>query len=399
MMQTLPIRLDLFAFLIFLGVAQGWFLGVFFLTGQRRKSLANRCFGFYLLSVSAIMLEIGLEYSNYMFRMLALVDYGELFNFALAPLFYFFVYAKLNSRLPRRWAWHLVPAAIWSVNAITWIVQPIEFKYNSYINAFYPELPFVHAEPYMHDDFTGLRDYINELTLLSCLIYTVLALLEVRKAFKQANLPLFGKAPASMVMARNVSALVIFFPVLIGIVKATYHEDMGDHFLAAYLTLTIYATSLLVMQGSSALQDKEISVDESSSTSVEPKKKYEKSALSEELEETLLLKLNRLMESEKPFLESDLSLPKLAQRLNTTPHYLSQILNDRLAQSFFDLLASYRVREAQQLLQDPATTNLKIDEIAERVGYNSPSAFHTAFKRLTNLTPAQYRSKVLEQKA
>ncbi len=398
-MQTLPIRLDLFAFLIFLGVAQGVFLGIFFLTGQRRKSLANRCFGLYLLSVSAIMLEIGLEYSNYMFQMLALVDYGELFNFALAPLFYFFVYAKLNSRLPRHWGWHLLPAAIWSVNAITWIVQPPEFKYNSYINAFHPELPFVHVEPYMHDDFTGLRDYINELTLLSCLIYTVLALLEVRKAFKRANLPLLGKAPVSMVMARNVSALVILFPVLIGVVKATYHEDMGDHFLAAYLTLTIYATSLLVMQRSSALQEKEIIVDESPSASVEPKKKYEKSALSEELEETLLLKLNRLMEAEKPYLESDLSLPKLAQRLNTTPHHLSQILNDRLAQSFFDLLASYRVREAQQLLQDPTTTHLKIEEIAERVGYNSPSAFHTAFKRLTNLTPAQYRAKVVEQKA
>ncbi|GAB4025260.1 helix-turn-helix domain-containing protein [Spirosoma gilvum] len=398
MMQTLPIRLDLFAFLIFLGVAQGVFLGVFFLTGQRRKSLANRCFGLYLLSVSGIMLEIGLEYSNYMFRMLALVDYGELFNFALAPLFYFFVFAKLNARLPRRWGWHLLPAAIWSVNAITWIIQPVEFKYNSYISAFHPKLPFVHVDRYMPDDFTGLRDYINELTLLSCLIYTVMSMLEVRRAFKKAKIPFFGKAPVAMVMARNVSALVIFFPVLIGVVKATYHEDMGDHFLAAYLTLTIYATTLLVMQGSSSLRDEEAIVEQSLPVP-EPKKKYEKSSLSEEVEETLLGKLNRMMEAEKPYLESDLSLPKLAQRLNTTPHHLSQILNDRLAQNFFDLLATYRVREAQQLLQDPATTNLKIDEIAERVGYNSPSAFHTAFKRLTNLTPAQYRAKSLEQKA
>ncbi|GAB3947794.1 hypothetical protein GCM10028805_20690 [Spirosoma harenae] len=389
-MQTLPIRLDLFALLIFLGVVQGVFLGVFFLTGKRVKNLANRCIGFYLLSVSGIMLEIGLEYSNYMFQMLALVDYGEIFNFVLGPLVYFFVYAKINTRLPKHWRWHLLPAIIWSINAITWIIQPVEFKYNSYIHAFHPELTFVYAEEYLPEDFTGLRGYINEMTTVSCLVYIVLAVLEVRKAFRKANLSLSGKAPASLTMARNVTALVILFPLLISAVKMTYQEDMGDHFLAAYLTVTIYATALLVMRGSNVIQQDEVA-DEITPT--EPKKKYEKSSLSDELEEALLTKLNRMMEDEKPYLESDLSLPKLAQRLNTSPHHLSQLLNDRLDQSFFDLLAAYRIAEGKILLNDSATAHLKIDEIAERVGYNSTSAFHTSFKRLTGQTPAQFRNQ------
>jgi AraC-like DNA-binding protein len=129
-------------------------------------------------------------------------------------------------------------------------------------------------------------------------------------------------------------------------------------------------------------------------TTAETKKKYEKSALSEEVEDAVLGKLNRLLEAEKPYLDSDLSLPKLAARLDTSPHNLSQLLNDRLGQTFFDWLATYRIAEAQRLLNEAATTNLKIDEIAERVGYNSPSAFHTAFKRLTGQTPAQYRQLV-----
>ncbi|WP_245776558.1 helix-turn-helix transcriptional regulator [Spirosoma endophyticum] len=121
--------------------------------------------------------------------------------------------------------------------------------------------------------------------------------------------------------------------------------------------------------------------------------------MSEEVEEAILQKLTRLMEEQKPYLQSDLSLSKLAGQLNTSPHHLSQLLNDRLDQSFFDMLATYRVREAQLLLNDPATAHLKIDEIAERVGYNSTSAFHTAFKRLTNQTPAQFRAKGLGQGA
>lgn len=400
MMQTLPIRLDLFAFLIFLGVAQGLFLGIFFLTRSAQVSsqhrLANRCLGLYMFSISAIMLEIGLEYSNYMFRTLALVDAGELFNFVLGPFFYFFVFARLNARLPRRWGWHLLPGAIWAINAITWIIQPVEFKYNSYINAFHPELPFVDAKVYLFEDFTGLRDYINELTLLSCLIYTVLSWLEVRKAFRQAKLSLLGKAPVALTLTRNVSALMIIFPLMIGAVKATYHEDMGDHFLAAYLTLTIYATTLLVMQGSNVFEAEKIDHVE---LAEEPRKKYEKSALSEESEELMLRKLNQLLNQEKPYLASDFSLPKLAARLQTSPHHLSQVLNDRLGQTFFDWLATYRVAEAKTLLDDPGMANLKIDEIAERVGYNSTSAFHTAFKRLTSLTPAQYRARGLGQKA
>ncbi|GAB3715476.1 hypothetical protein GCM10027592_56080 [Spirosoma flavus] len=399
-MQTLPLRLDLFSLLIFLGVAQGLFLGVFFLTGQRRESLANRCLGCYLLSVSAIMLEIGLEYSNYMFQTLALVDYGELFNFVLGPLFYFFVFAKLHRRLPYRWRWHLIPGAIWAINAITWIIQPIEFKYNSYLHAFHPELTFVSVQPYMPDDFTGLRDYINEMTLVSCLIYTVLSVLEVWKAFRKAKLPLLGKAPAALAMARNVAAFTMVFPLLIGIIKATYQEDMGDHFLAAYLTVTIYATTLLVMRGSSVVQeDRAEEVETEEPIATEPRKKYEKSSLSDEQEEALLLRLNQIMDTEKPYLESDLSLPKLAQRINTSPHHLSQILNDRLGQNFFDWLATHRIAEAQILLNNPAINHLKIDEIAERVGYNSPSAFHTAFKRITDLTPAQFRAGRIVRKA
>ncbi len=69
-MRTLPINLDVFALIILLGVAQGLFLGIFFLSGSRNKSVANRCLGWFMLSLSAISAEIFLNYTNYMFRLL-----------------------------------------------------------------------------------------------------------------------------------------------------------------------------------------------------------------------------------------------------------------------------------------------------------------------------------------
>lgn len=392
-MQTLPVHLDVFALVILLGVAQGLFLGIFFLSGHRARNVANRCLGWFMLALSAISAEIFLNYTNYMFRVLWLVDVAEPFNFVLGPLFYFFVFGRVRHRLPRRWGWHLLPFGIWLVNAATWIYQPTEFKYNSYVYSQHPALPYVPQRLYWEEDFTELRHLINEMTLLSCVVYAVLALLTIRQDSRR---PVGVRLSAKRASLRLLSWLFATVPVLIVIVKPRFYNDVGDYLLATYMAVTIYATSFLVMRGSSFFGDELVipspePLEPETAPPAEPKKKYEKSSLSEEVEDAVLTRLTHLLETEKPYLQSDLSLPKLAGLLNTNPHHLSQLLNDRLGLTFFDWLATHRIAEAQCLLSDPATAHLKIDEIAERVGYNSPSAFHTAFKRLTNQTPAQFR--------
>jgi AraC-like DNA-binding protein len=398
-MQTLPIHLDLFALVIFLGVAQGIFLGVFFLTGDRARQVSNRCLGFFMLALSAISGEIFLNYTNYTFRLLWTVDFAEPANFVLGPLFYFHVFSRVQKWLPHRWGWHLIPFLIWLANAVTWLYQPIECQYNAYLNSWHPELPFIHQQPYWQDDFTGLRDYINELTLLSCFVYAVLALVTLRRASRVADRS--ANVDSALPSLRVLSWLFALVPFLIVLVKRQFYHDVGDYLLATYMAATIYTISFLVMRGSDFFHKELVrqpNVPERDPPA-EAKKKYEKSALSEEVEDAVLGKLNRLLETEKPYLDSDLSLPKLAARLDTSPHNVSQLLNDRLGQTFFDWLATYRIAEAQRLLNESTTAHLKIDEIAERVGYNSTSAFHTAFKRLTNQTPAQYRAKSIGQGA
>ena len=390
-MQTLPLNLDLFAFIILLGVAQAIFLGIFFLTGTRGQRVANQCLGWLLLALAAVIGEMFLCYSNYMFRLLALVDFSEPLNFVMGPLFFLFVFARTHRKMPRLWGWHFVPFGLWLINSISWLYQPTAVKYNNYLEAWYPKLSPAPEPPYyMTEDFFGIRDYINELTLISCLVYNVVALVVVIRAYRQAGQPFWTNAPGQLAGLRNLTLLFLAVPVLLALVKLNFKEDLGDYLLASYLTVVIYAISIRVMADSTYFSGQlaDLSPPESSA---EPRRKYEKSSLSEEVEAAILQKLTRLMDEQKPYLQPDVSLTKLAGLLNASPHHLSQLLNDRLNQSFFDLLATYRVQEARQLLNNPATAHLKIDEIAERVGYNSTSAFHTAFKRLTNQTPAQFR--------
>ncbi len=391
-MQPLPLTLDLFALIILLGVAQGLLLGVFFLTGRRRADRASRCMGLLMLSLSAVIGEIFLCYSNFIVRCLALVDFSEPLNFAMGPLFFLFVFARIHRKLPRAWALHFVPFGLWTINAVSWLYQPAALKYNNFLDAWHPELTPIPEPPrYLPEDFFGIRDAINELTLLSCLAYNVLALVIIYRAYRQADQPFWQNAPIKLAQLRNHTLLYLLLPVLIIFIKPQFYRDLGDYLLASYLTGIIYFTSLRVMSGSTYFTDEPEPV--AVELADEPKRKYEKSALSPEVEEAVLVRLSHLITTQKPYLDKTLSLPKLAGQLGTSPHHLSQLLNDRLGLTFFDWLATQRIAEARQLLSDPATTHFKIDEIAERVGYNSTSAFHTAFKRLTSQTPAQFRGE------
>ena len=63
-------------------------------------------------------------------------------------------------------------------------------------------------------------------------------------------------------------------------------------------------------------------------------------------------------------------------------------------QNFFDFINGYRIKEAKRLLVDPKGELLTILAIAEEVGFNSKSSFNTAFKKITGMTPTEYKKSV-----
>ncbi|MEP1033031.1 ABC transporter permease [Ekhidna sp.] len=119
--------------------------------------------------------------------------------------------------------------------------------------------------------------------------------------------------------------------------------------------------------------------------------KYKKSTLTPVIKSAIVDKLESIMVDQKFYQRDDASLTKLAEELGATTHHLSQVLNESLKLSFQDLLARYRVREACGMLRQEKYAQVKIENIATMVGYNSKSAFNTAFKKRTGLTPSDYR--------
>ncbi len=103
------------------------------------------------------------------------------------------------------------------------------------------------------------------------------------------------------------------------------------------------------------------------------------------------VKLQRFMDATKPFKNAELTLPELAASLGISPNHLSQIINDKFGQNFFDFINSYRVKEAERALLAPEHSHLTILAIAYDAGFNSKSAFNAAFKKHAGMTPSQFR--------
>ncbi|MFK7924315.1 MAG: helix-turn-helix domain-containing protein [Bacteroidia bacterium] len=101
--------------------------------------------------------------------------------------------------------------------------------------------------------------------------------------------------------------------------------------------------------------------------------------------------LMHFMASHAPFLDPDLSLAGLAERLDTEPRTLSQLINQGFEQSFFDFINSQRIDYACKRLRSTTAKERNVTEIMYESGFNSKSSFNTAFKKYTQMTPSQYR--------
>ena len=83
----------------------------------------------------------------------------------------------------------------------------------------------------------------------------------------------------------------------------------------------------------------------------------------------------------------ELSLGRIAERFQISQGYASRIFNKKIGSSFADYLAKVRIAHAIELMN---TSNLKLYEVAERVGFANPEQFSRTFKYVMGCSAKQY---------
>lgn len=103
-------------------------------------------------------------------------------------------------------------------------------------------------------------------------------------------------------------------------------------------------------------------------------------------------KVQQWMEETKPYLRKDFKLMDVAGVLPLNRTYLSQIFNEGWGESFSEVVRSYRIHYAEELLRNHPEFTL--NQVALKSGFTSPSALHRAFAQFHNgITPGQFRGK------
>ncbi|MDW3652333.1 MAG: helix-turn-helix domain-containing protein [Bacteroidia bacterium] len=122
-----------------------------------------------------------------------------------------------------------------------------------------------------------------------------------------------------------------------------------------------------------------------------PEEKQKKALLDESQAKHFTELLLKYIETDRPYLDPDLSLRSLAEQLSIHPNQLSWLLNEHLDKNFNDFINHYRVETFKSLLLDPKNSAITIMGLAFESGFNSKTTFNTFFKKETGMTPRQFQ--------
>jgi AraC-like DNA-binding protein len=109
-------------------------------------------------------------------------------------------------------------------------------------------------------------------------------------------------------------------------------------------------------------------------------------------EDALIVRLTALLETERPYLDPDLTLAQLAARLGASQRNLSRVVNARHAMTFSAFMNYHRALAAARLLRDPAAADVPIKNVMYASGFRSKSAFHREFRRHFGVSASAYRA-------
>jgi len=387
-------EIDLLSAIYLIGAAQGVFLVVALLDKKIVNKQANRYLATFLLIFTLSLFDEFLYQSHYFYEYRHLIGLIWPLDFLYGPLFYFYV-RELTSTKPslqyKKDVFHFILFFLGLfLAAPTWILDP-----DQKITMLYGFSGGVTEEVIRANLFDGLATLFAVIQIATYLWLSFRHLRNYRRIVRQ-QLSEIDNVNLSWL----VSLLWLLFPLWILYIIDIFFSarlgigDQAGMLLHIILVLIIYSMGYLGLRQPSVFKT-DASLSHAALTGTEnialERDKYSKSKLSNEYRAEIKAKLFAVMKENKPYLENGITLPELAEVVGCTSNNLSQVINDELGKSFFDFINEYRIKHAKQQLLCSESGKIPILQIAMDAGFNSKSAFYTAFRKEVGMTPSQYR--------
>ncbi len=350
---------------------QAFVLGIVFLLKKENKD-ANRLFAVFMFLFSFHLLFNFLNWRGYIdtVYLIFLSDLKPLVWLLYGPLLYlYFCRLLLKKKAKTKELLHLLPVLLFYLACSKYIFISSEEKILQSLQG-----NGVHIPLYLY--------FLVFASLLGYLIATY-NLLFVKSRFGEPyriwiNWIYFSFA--SYVLA----VTMIFTLVFLKYIKI---NDQYEYLVGFIIILPIWVVSYFAYIQPGVFAGRKV-------LSGFPFLKYQKSGLTKRYSTELKKDLLRLMEEEKLYLNNELNLNLISERLHTSRHNASQIINEHFQLNFHEFVNKFRIEEAKEILRKDQKQNLSVVEVGYEVGFNSKTTFFSRFKEETGLTPSEYRDQL-----
>jgi len=382
----------LYSSILLLGAAHGVFLGVALLAVESGNRAALRLLAFLTL-VFAIDLTINyLNVAGYLVRFPRLQFVESLAAFLYGPLLYLYVVALTSRR-----QWRMTPLDwLHFLPFVAGIVLLLPYLRLS--DATLVEIISAGAGAGSEFGRWGFgKAIVDVLPRFLIGAYVLLGFLKLAQHGRNIREQFSLIEHINLVWLRNLLIAIGLLWVMYAIALAYGGVGPVENLLNIAIVVVVYTMGYMGMRQPAIFKQREEQeqaiADKDESPTEKPK--YGRSALDAEMSAALLQELQALMSDERPYLDAKLTLAQLAEQLGISTNYLSQIINQQTGSNFFDYINSHRVEAAKQILADPEKARLSVLTIAMDAGFNSKSAFYTAFRHHAHMTPSQFRKQKL----
>jgi AraC-like DNA-binding protein len=285
------------------------------------------------------------------------------------PFLYLYT-AELTGHFPakHRWLLHFLPFCAANLLLAPFFTLPVSAKIAVYDHAgqgYETQLLFIRYAIY-----------------LSGIVYIILSLLLLRK-HRQRILQAYSEtARISLNWLRYliIGVSLIWLPVLLS----------NDHVIFALVVVFVLFVGYFGIRQVGILDTHFGKMAVPVETATPEPVRYEKTRLPQEVTNQLHQQLVRVMETEKPYMNPELTLGDLAKMLQVHPNNLSQVINLVEEKNFYDYINHYRIQAFEALAAQSDQQQFTLLSLAMECGFNSKASFNRNFKKYRGVTPTEY---------
>ncbi|MEM1337217.1 MAG: helix-turn-helix transcriptional regulator [Bacteroidota bacterium] len=355
---------------LFLGVSQGLFLSVAFRLIHNRNKSANSTLS-YLLLIAALMLLGRIAAfripEDWVWRFGVLIDTTI---FLFGPFVYTYVRRLVFNETPTfrlKW-WHYLPALI-HLCYYVWTLSIPLLDFN---------------EMYFSGRLNLLFFIVEAGGLISFIFYWVKTFFLLKKYAIEEGKQLSYKPAVNRFLMVFTGVLALF--IILWLVSFLSTNFLGRPFVYVnYVTMWITTPVFIYVVGYFSLRQPEIF-----RIPLPPKSKSDSERLKPNEIHQFQKRLHFFMEEEKIYMEPNLSLKSLADKINTSSNNLSWLLNQVYQASFYEYINNYRIKAFREKVERNEHNSQTLLALALDVGFNSKSTFNRVFKSVMGITPKEY---------